>query len=188
MAQMEWAEIYDWQTLYSEYNVRVSTSTGNASIVLPNEFRKVASYPVITWDGTTSDSFPDTEPQSARQYLDTDKRVELLGNPGSGYVLRVYGVALVSGASVKVPYFKSPASLASPANVADIPNSDYLVKRSIAYLWESREDGRFLGMKQEADKILQNMIEFENVFSPASTDDRIKTQDETKYGFRIGRD
>lgn len=188
MALTEWANTIDWQTLYTHYNVRISTSSGNASVVLPSDFRKLAGYPKITWDGATTEEFPEVLPQEDGQYLDTDKRVWILGNPQGNYILRVLGVTLASGASVTVPYYASPQSLASPTNIAAVPNPDYLVQRTVAYVWEAREDNRFPQAKAEAEKILRNMIEFENVFSRAATYDRVKTTDETKYGFRLGRD
>ena len=181
MALTEWQEAYDWQTLYSEYNMLISTSTGNASVALPSDFRKLASYPVIS-NSNSTDLYPETRPQEAGQYSNTDKRVEILGNPQDTYTLRIYGTTLSSGASVKVPYYMSAQSLVSPANIAEIPNPDFLVKRTIAYWLEVREDSRFPGMKQEADRILANMIDFENVFSEASASDRVKTIEETKYG------
>src|SRR3990167_10320815 len=57
MAQREWAETYDWRSLYREYNMVVSTSTGNASIALPANFRKSAGTPQITYDGVTTLNF-----------------------------------------------------------------------------------------------------------------------------------
>lgn len=181
MALTEWQEAYDWQSLYSEYNVLISTPTGNASVALPTDFRKLASYPVISNAGST-DLFPETRPQEAGQYASTDKRVEILGNPQDNYILRVYGTTLSSGASVKIPYYMSAQSLASATNIAEIPNPDYLVKRSIAYLLEAREDARFPQMKQEAERILATMIDYENTFGEASTFDRVKTVEETKHG------
>ena len=188
MALTEWAEIYDWQTLYKEYNSLVSTSSGNASIVLPSDFRKLASFPKITWDGSTTDEFPEVRPQEDGRYTDNDKRVNIFGNPYDGYILRVKGVELISGASVKVPYYSSPQSLASPIDVPQMPNPDYLVQRTVSYIWESREDARFPQAKVEAEKILRNMIEQENVFSEASTFGRIQSADERKNDFRWGRD
>jgi hypothetical protein len=185
MALTEWQEAYDWQSLYTEYNVLISTSTGNASVALPTNFRKLASYPVITNSGST-DLYPETRPQEAGQYGSTDKRVEILGNPQDNYTLRIYGTTLSSGASVKVPYYMSAQSLVSPANIAEIPNPDYLVKRSLAYLLEAREDARFPQMKQEAERILGSMIDYENVFSEASTFNTVKTVEETSYGMRWG--
>lgn len=188
MALLEWSEIYDWQCLYNEFNSLVSTSSANASIALPTDFRKLASYPRITWTGTTTDEFPEVRPQEDGKYIDTDKRIFVLGNPQDGYTMRVLGVTLVSGASVKVPYYMSVQSLASPANIAEIPNPDFLVKRTVAYLWESREDPRFPEAKAEAEKILRNLIEMENVFSEASTFSTVKTVDESRHGYRWGRD
>ena len=181
MALSEWAEVNDWQTLYAEYNMNVSTAS-NASILLPTDFRKLASFPLI--DGT---QYPQTRPQDQGQYLDTDKRVEVVGNNQDRFVLRVYG-SLACGASVKVPYYATPQSLATSTDIAEIPNSDYLVKRSVAYLWEASEDPRFPQMKGEADRILSNMIEFENVFGKGSTNDRVRTEEDLHYTFRIGRD
>jgi len=187
MGVREWAESYDWQTLYTEYNMRISTSSGNASVLLPTDFRKLAGYPAITWDGSTTDLFPEVLPQEDGQYKDTDKRIWILGNPGDNYTLRVFGVTLVSGASVKVPYYSSPISLVSPANISEIPNQDYLVQRTIAYVWEAREDPRFPQGKAEAERILANMIEHENTFSRAASYDRVKTVEETKFSdFRWG--
>ena len=187
MAQTEWAELYDWQALYKEYNMNISTSTGNASVLLPTDFRKPASAPKIMVD-TTGYEFLITRPQEAGQYLDTDRRVTFLGNYQDSYILRIYGATLASGASIQVPYYASAQSLVSPINVSMCPNPDYLVKRTIAYLWEAREDPRFPGMKNEAETILRNMLEQENVFPEGSAFDRVKTSDESRYGFRIGKD
>lgn len=186
-ALKEWSEISDWQTLYKEFNSLVSTSAGNASIVLPNDFRKLASFPRIGNVGTADDAFVETLPQEDGQYGESDHRVWVLGNPRSGYILRVFGASLVSGASVKVPYYASPQSLASPANIAEIPNPEYLVQKTVAYLWEGREDPRFPQAKAEAERILQNMIEHENVFGRAANYDTVKTV-EMRTDFRIGRD
>lgn len=184
----EWAESYDWSELYKEYNALVSTSTGNASIALPADFRKLASFPLITWTGSTTDKFPQVDPINDGQFSDTDKRAWIIGGPSSGYVLRVFGVTLASGSSVKVPYYSSPQSLASPANIVNIPNPEYLVQRTIAYIWQGREDPRFPDAKAEADRILLNMIERQNVFGHASHEDSVRTVDETRANFRIGRD
>lgn len=186
MSLNEWQETWNWQTLFNEYNSRISTSTGNASVALPSDFRKLAGPVLITWDGTTTDKFLETFPQEYYQYDASYKRVTILGNYQDNYVLRVYGATLVSGASVKVPYYMSAGSLASPANIAEIPNPEYLVKRTVAYLWEAREDPRFPLMKQEAEKILRNMIEYENIFGKGTPNDRVKTTDEANHSFRWG--
>ena len=185
-AQLEWAEIQDWQTLFKEYNMLVSTSTGNASITLPNDFRKLAGLPRITIDGTTTSTIPEVLPQQDN-YAPNENRMWLLGNPNSGYVMRVFGATLASGASVKVPYFASAGSLVSPADIPVIPNTDYLVQRTISKVWEATDDPRFPQAKAEAEKILRNMMERENTFNEASDYYRVKTIDETKFGFTWGK-
>ena len=186
-ALFEWSESWRWQVLYTEYYMNVSTASANASISLPSNFRKLSSYPQIVYDGTNTSLFPEVLPQEDGQYGSTDKRVWILGSPQAGYVLRVLGASLSSGATVRVPYMRSPMSLVSPADLSDIPNPEFLVQRTIAQIWEAREDPRFPQAKAEAQLILQNMIEYENVFNNASTYDRAKTVEETKYNFRIGR-
>lgn len=185
MAQHEWAEAYDWSVLYTQYNMNISTSTGNASIALPNDFRKLAAYPNIIYDGTNVGPFKEVGPLDDYRYLPTDRRVWVLGSPNSGYVLRVFGASLSSGASVNIPYYRSPVSLASPANIADCPNADFLIKRSVALLWEARQDDRFPQYKADAERTLANLIEFESVPSPAF-DDRIRTLSELDGDFRMG--
>lgn len=184
MALEEWQEAKDWQVLYKEHNVLVSTSTGNASIALPVNFRKLASYPVISNSASSTDLYPETRPQEAGRYEDDEKRVEILGNYQSNYVMRVYGVTLNSGASVKIPYYATAGSLVS-GSVVPVPNPDYLVKRTLAYVYEAAEDPRFPQARLEAERILGSMIDYENVFSEASDSDRVKSYDE-RHKFRMG--
>lgn len=178
-AQREWAEAWDWKVLYKEYFTQTSTSTGNASVTLPSDFRKLSSYPLVTFDGTTTEEFSEIRPQEDRGFTASDRYSYVLGNPAVNYTLVLRGPNLVSGASIKVGYFSSPQSLASPADVPAVPNPDFLVKRTLAYWWEAREDSRFVNAKREADNILRNMIEYENVFGDSAQYKRIKTSDES---------
>ena len=188
MAQREWAESSDWKALYAEYNMNISTATGNASVVLPADFRKLAGIAQVAYDGTSNDQFPATLPTEQYQYDDQYKRVAVLGSPYGGYVLRIFGASLASGTSVKVPYYRSPVSLSTGTTIPDVPNSEYLVQRTIAYVWEARGDERFPLAKSEAQNILANMIEYENVFPQGADYDHAKTVEQTRYNFRVGRD
>lgn len=179
-ALQEWQESKDWQALYKEYNVTLPTGVANASVALPADFRKPASFPVITSGGST-DLYPETKPQAAGQYPNTTKRVEFLGNPNYGYTMVVYGTSLSSGASIKIPYYAQATSLASPANISVIPDTNYLVKRALAYVLEARGDSIFVEVKSEADRILGNMIDRENVLSVANDEHRVKTSSELKH-------
>lgn len=185
MAQHEWAEAYEWPSLYREYCAQTTAAgahANGATISLPADFRKFAGYVKVTADGTTTDEYPEIDPYKKDQHLDTDVYMYRIGdymvvNPGT----------LVSGASYTIPYFKAVASLASPADAIECSNSEYLVQRCIAYIWESREDGRFPQAKVEAEKILMRMIEFESARG-AGYDASIQTPEQRNFNFRLGRD
>ena len=177
-----WSELGKWQCLYKEYNTLTSVSSGNASVSLPSDFRYIASFPKIAGDEYTV-----IRAQEESQYLSTDKYVKLLGNKNSGHYM-VAPSELASGASIFVSYYTTPTSHTSPANVVFCPNPDYVVEGVIADIWEAREDARFQQAKVEANRILQNMLEFETTPSEASADASVRTVETTRYGFRIGRD
>src|SRR3990167_5301895 len=121
IAMNRWANLWNWQTLYKQYHMNVSTASANSSIALPSDFRKLLSFPKITYDGAATSDFPEVLPQDDSQYSSDQKRVWILGNPQNGYVLRVFGVDLSSGASVSVPYQRAPASQISPAQIPEVP-------------------------------------------------------------------
>src|SRR6185436_8682184 len=59
----EYQNAYDWQHLYNEYNVLVSTASANASIALPQDFRKPASKPWVA-----GKEYSIARPQEAGQF------------------------------------------------------------------------------------------------------------------------
>ena len=186
MAQREWAESYDWRSLYREYNARISTSTGNASVALPANFRKAAGFPRITFDGATTEEFQEIRPAERFNTNTPLRYVYFLGDQSANYTMVVNAGTLASGASVFIPYTTSLVSLVSPADIAMCPNPEYLVQRTLAYIWESRSDARFPQAKAESDKILQRMLEYEQTYG-AGLIDSIETADRKYNNFRWGR-
>lgn len=184
----DWSESYDWRVLLKVHNGVVSTSTGNASYALPTDFRKLDGFPRITWDGTNTASFTPIDATKNIQYVDTDKYVNILGNDRDNKVLYIHVPTLSSGASVQFTYWKSPQSLASATNLTECPDPTFLVQRSLYYLYKGREDGRFPEAKEESDRILSRMIENENTLGQAHNDNRVPNWNESRYGFKIGRD
>ncbi len=182
LALGEYENAYDWQHLYSEYNVLVSTASNNASIALPQDFRKAASKPWVA-----GKQYSIVRPQEAGQFESTDNRVSFFGNPRVNYTLRVFGDALASGASITVSYYRSAGSLATVSDVPPIPDTQFLSQRAIAYWYEGHEDARFPSAMQEAQRILATLIDYENVFPEGSTDDHVKTREE-QNSFRMGED
>jgi hypothetical protein len=180
-AQREWAELYDWQSLYRENNSVISTSTGNASLALPADFRKLAVEPIVA-----GERYPEVRPQDKGMFASTDKYVNVLGDDSTGKVMFING-ALGSGASVMVPYYASLSSLVSPADVAMCPNPDFLVQRSLAWLWESEGDARYREAKVDADKVLKQLLEHEQTPGEGQ-DNRVYTAERKDFNsFRWGK-
>lgn len=190
--EMDWAEKGKWQSLYKEFNTQTSTVSGNTSVSLPSDFRSLAGFPQIVQSNSVDIEFPEVRGQEEPQFISSDRYVKILGNPADGYTMVVHGGnengQLVSGASIFVSYFKSPASLISPANVVTCPNPEYLVKGVIADVWKAREDARAELQDVEADQVLANMLEFEFTPSEAANYDRVKSVEVTRHNYRWGRD
>lgn len=188
-AQQEWADVYEWQQLLGEYNAITTTPGTNANaatIALPLNFKKLAGFPKITADGTTTNEYMEINPLTKSQYLATEQYCYVLYSRPTTYLIVNPGT-IVSGASIFLAYWKSLTSLASPNDVIECPNSEYLIKRSIALIWESREDARFPQVKAEAEKILQRALMFDSA-KGVGYDNKIQMIEESKYDFRLGRD
>jgi hypothetical protein len=185
-SMIDWANTNDWNSLKVVHNGRVSVA-GGASYVLPTDFSKIEGLPRIVSDGVTAFDFPVVNPSNNNLYTDSDKFVNILGNNRDGNILFIHSLTLASGASVQFTYWKSPQSLASSSQIAEIPDPTYLVQRSLYYLYKGAEDGRFPEAKVESDKILARMIENENTLGIAYVDRNIPNFLNTQ-NFRIGRD
>jgi len=185
-AQNKWAEAYDWGALYKEVNTLTSQATGNTSITMPSDYRKLAGYPKIAISGTNETSYPQVDPQKRGQYSSSDKYCYELGNPSDNYTIVLHPASLISGASIFYNYYAHAGTLASPADVSMCPDSEYLVTEAIAQLWEAREDPRYPEMKSEADRRLAQMIENQDV-KGYGYDNKAEMPEDTKHSFRWGR-
>ena len=184
MAQTEWSQFYDWQVLYKEYPI----STGSlASITLPTDFRKLATYPRIYADNTIY-QYDEVRPQERFEKESSSKYVYIMGNVKDGYTM-VLNPQPTSVVSISIPYYCTPASLASPSDVTVVPDGNYLVHRALAYITMGADDTRFTISAAEADKLMARMLEREATHSEGAEEgSRIRTVEEKRYSFRIGRD
>lgn len=185
-ALFDWENSNDWDCLKVVYNSKV-TAAGFATLGLPADFRKLDGYPGIVWDGSTFNEFQVIDPSTNRNYLDSDRYVNIFDNSRDGKKMYIHANTLASGASVQFTYYKSPQSLASATDILEVPDPTYVVQRALYYIYKGREDGRFPEAKVEADKILARMIENEASKGLAYKDRGIPNELERK-GFRVGRD
>jgi hypothetical protein len=93
---------------------------------------------------------------------------------------------LISGASIKILYYATPASLVSPTDVITCPNPNFLIQGVIADVWQAKEDPRYQQAKVDANLILQNMLEFEATPSEQSYGSEVRTI-EQRTNFRWGK-
>jgi hypothetical protein len=91
-----------------------------------------------------------------------------------------------SGASIFYSYTATANSLLSPTDVSMCPDPEFLIEKTKSLFWEARDDGRNVQAKNEADRILARMLERE-MTKGHSYDDRVQTNEESHYGFRLGR-
>jgi hypothetical protein len=187
-----WSESGRYQVLFKRFNASTSQSTGNVTVSLPSDFRELSSFPDITYDGQNTELFPEIQGQDEGQFLDSDRYVEIIGNSFDGYSMIVNPGTdngfMASGASIKVPYYAVPTSHASPANNVTCPNPEYLVYGVIEDVFMAREDARSELARFKAETILANMLEKETTPSVAAYDNEVKTVEQTRFAFRIGRD
>lgn len=188
-AYFEWANATDWESLRRTFYPTV-TGMSLATVALPLDFRKLAGE-VILYDGDTErgTSFSEALPEQRGNYGVDDKYLTVRGDQASGFSLILNPATLASGASLEVQYFSMPTSLASPAEVTPIGDPQFLIDRSIAYIFEARSDSRFQLEETKARERLLTMVENANLAKFNSyAGSNFVIGPERKQGFRIGRD
>lgn len=187
-AQIEWAESYDWEELRKVYNPTISNAS-TATITLPANFRKL-SGPVKYYDGSIAEGldWPQQIPEQISLNTVTDRFFTLNGDPSNGYFLQWNPATLPSGASMSIPYFSMPTSLVSGTQYPVMPDTEFLVNRTVGYILEGRSDPRYQDQERKAREKLLQMVENADLmrYNAYTNKDYVKTT-EVRKGFRIGR-
>lgn len=189
-AYQEWAESNDWEALRKYFYPSI-TGDSVATVSLPLDYRKMAAPVLLKNQGTGSwgTQYPDIIEEQRGLQATTDNFVYEVGDISTGMSLVFNPGTLSSGASIEIQYFSMPTSLASPADVPIVGDSQFLIDRTIAYIFESRSDSRFQTMEAKARDRLLGMIENENLskFSSYNNPNPV-INSLRKQGFRLGRD
>jgi hypothetical protein len=190
-AQAEWAEASDWEELRKLYFPTV-TGLSQMTVSLPNDYKKSAAAPRLHVAGNTTEGeeFHNIPIEDCSLYSVNAKYVYELGNSQDGRSLIFHPATLASGASISIQYFSTPTSLASPAQVPAIPDSQYLIDRTVSFILEARSDPRFQQQESKAREKLMQMVESANLvkYNSYNNPQYVKNAPLTKRGFRIGRD
>jgi len=184
----EWSGANDWEELRQTY-YPVVIADGTPSVTVPLDFRKLAA-PVRLFEGNLGIDYP--EILSEEEGLKTpqvDKYLKVTGNTAIGFTLTFNPGTLASGASLQIQYFAMPTSLASPADYSPMQDPQFLVDRTVAYIFEARSDSRFQLEENKARERLLSMVEghemrkFNSYTGTNQVPDTLR-----RIGFRVGRD
>jgi len=188
-ALFEWANATDWEVLRKTFYPSVTIISG-ATIPMPLDFRKIAAEPRLYTDGIEIGiPFPEILPEQTGLHSEITKYITVRGDTSAGYNILFHPATMSSGASLEVQYYSTPTSLATTTEIPVIPDSQFLVDRTIAYIFEARSDSRFQLEENKARDKLLNMIENNNATkydSYAGQNPVLSTMQ--KSGFRVGRD
>jgi hypothetical protein len=177
----EWADTYTWKDLRVTLNINTSTASVS-TINLPTTFREPLStlysfsdssnlpteYPLID----ARDRFSKESDQKYCYLMNTFLNKQLVVNP-----------PLASGVSCQLDYMSFPSSVATTSDYVPISASQYLVKRVSAMVFQARGDSRYPLLQADAQRMLSNAIEEQNV--PFGKVNRIPMY---TNGFTIGVD
>jgi len=177
----EWSDTYTWKDLRVTLNINTSTASVNI-INLPTTFREPLS---------TLYSFSETENKPiAYPLIDAEQRFTRESDEKYCYLMNTFlnkqlvvNPPLASGVSCQLDYMSFPSSVATTSDYVPISASQYLVKRVSAMVFQARGDSRYPLLQADAQRMLSNAIEEQNV--PFGKVNKIPMY---TYGFTIGVD
>lgn len=179
-ALAEWADTYTWTDLRSTIYVN-TTDASTTSLGLPSNFREPLS-PLVEFNDDGTKYVYNIVPAVDRFNKDsTDKYCYINGlYPTKSLIIPN---AITSGASLQIDYMSFPSSLATLTDTVPISATQYMVKKISALVLQGRGDPRFPSIQNDAQRILSNAIEEQNV--PFGKVNRIPYY---TAGFSIGYD
>jgi hypothetical protein len=185
----EWANTHDWEVLRKTY-FPIVTGTNQGTVSLPQDFRKIGAPPVLyNGDSENGVRYGEALPEQEQFYGTTEKYYEIRGDISTGFSIILHPQTLASGASLVIQYFSMPTALASGVQYPVVPDSQFLVNRTIAYIFEARSDSRFQLEEQKARDNLLNMIENQDAakYNSYSNNNPVISTNQ-RQNFRLGRD
>lgn len=194
-SQIEWAEANDWEQLKRTYFATLSIPSNGSmgSVGLPLDYRKLAA-PVINYSTgvTGGEGWAEILPERELMQPISTKWFYVVGDPSNGHYLKWAPGSTTqigaSGATLAISYYSMPTSMVSSTQYPVVPDSEFLVQRTIGYVLEARSDPRFQDEERKARERLLAMIENANA---AKYNSYVSPMDiltpEKALGFRVGR-
>lgn len=156
----EWADVYTWQDLRVQYPM-VTSNDSTTSIGLPSNFRQPLSS---VWEYTDNGNKIEHKIilGEDRFSRDADTTEVYITGPILNKSIQFIN-ALPSGVSLVIDYMSFPSSVATMTDYVPVSSSQYLVKRVASMVFQARGDSRFPQLYAEAQRLLANTIEEQNV-------------------------
>ena len=176
----EWADTYTWQDLRTTIFLNTSNDS-TVSIGLPSNFREPLS-PLVEYVNNDTKNVYNIVPAVERFNKDSNEKYCFVQGAYPAKALLIPN-GLPSGASLQIDYMSFPSSLATTTDTVPISATQYMVKKIAALVLQGRGDPRFPSIQNDAQRILSNAIEEQNV--PFGRVNRIPYY---TAGFSIGYD
>jgi hypothetical protein len=179
----EWADSYTWKDLNTTKTFSiVADQPAMTGMSLPTTFREPLTPFYIT---NTISGVPDKYElidKADRFKMETTAKYCYIDGLIMNKTLYV-NTSLASGAVCQMDYMGYPTAITSTTDYLPITSSQYVIARVSAKVYQARGDARFPGLQAEAQRLLSNAIEEQNV--PFGKVNRIPVQN---AGFVIGVD
>jgi hypothetical protein len=188
-AQDEWASAQDWEVLRKTIYPGV-TGASQATLTLPLDYKNLAA-PVRLHFGNTPTvyEFPKINDEQEGWYVSTAPYVKTIGDNSTGLSLFFNPGTLASGASLEITYFSMPTALATSTSIPVVPDPNFLIDRTIGFIFQARSDPRFQQIEARAREKLLLMVsqadedKYANYSTPNNVSNNLRRQ-----SFRVGRD
>lgn len=156
----EWADTYTWTDLRKTVYIN-TTDASTTSIGLPTDFREPLSTLVEFNSNGYNTDYTLINASERFSKKSSDKYAYVTGTFLNKSLQIPNG--LPSGASLQFDYMCFPSSVATTTDYVPISSSQYLVKKVASMVLQARSDSRYPLLQQEAQRLLANAIEEQNV-------------------------
>lgn len=148
-AVREWADAYRWRELSTPYSVLATSAT----ISLPTGFKELEAIP----QDSSGEYYPEVRVADRLTQDDGDKFSFITGNEVTGYVMTLENLPN-EDTTISLTYQRQASVMATLTDICEVPDDQFVVKKIISYVLQSRSDERFPTVESEAQRLLSNMI------------------------------
>lgn len=172
-AVREWADSYRWK----ELSTPITTLATLGTLSLPTNFKELEDQP----KDARGFFYPEIPAYDRVHKNASEKYSYVVGNEVQGYIMTLNN--LPSLATLSITYQRQPSNMATLTDVCEVPDDQFVVKKVISLVLQSRSDERFPIVEADAQRLLRNMIGRNMIQNPGGVKSIRRTNGNT---YRIG--